>query len=93
MYISLNVLLMSWTTNDIGVSYAEWKKGAKPKPIYDLHCPIQHYEQGTDAGEYIKDKRCSMKGGWKFGESSFDCAKRNKDSCWVWIANNKIPKD
>lgn len=41
-----------------GISYQEWLDNKKPIPIYDLHCPLQHYGQGTIIGEWLKDKVC-----------------------------------
>jgi hypothetical protein len=74
-----------------GCSYKEWKQGVKPEPIYDLHCPLEHYSQGTTIGEWLKDVRCNKPG---FLKSYIpECSKCNRESCWTWLQQQKIPKE
>ena len=66
-----------------GTSYKDWLEGKKPRPIRDLHCPLQHYEQGTDEGEWLKDHGpCSRLG---LGGMISTCAKKNREECWRFV--------
>jgi hypothetical protein len=71
-----------------GVSYSEWKKGKSPLPIYDLHCPLQHFEQGSKIGEWLKDHG-PCKDFLNLGGSLSECAKKNRDDCWGWYNCHK----
>jgi hypothetical protein len=79
------------TTKDIngimfskaGIEYNEWLNGKEPRPIKDLHCPLIHYEQGSEIGRKIKDTFCVCKMGMLFSE----CAKENRADCWIKFDN------
>lgn len=66
-----------------GTSYERWKLGDDPKPIKDLHCPLQHYGQGTDVGEAFKKKICFDKIGC--GLIS-ECPLHHTGTCWDRVA-------
>jgi hypothetical protein len=77
--------------SEAGCTYKEWKAGVEPKPIYDLHCPLLHYQQGTIVGEWMKENRCKKE---SFLEMNIHaCSVKNRESCWTWIANQKLPKE
>ena len=69
-----------------GVPYEDWLKGAEPKPIRDLHCPLEHFGQGTDIGEYFKENGpCkNLLGTWIPG-----CSQKNREYCWKYYDENK----
>lgn len=64
-----------------GVSYAEWLEGGEPKPIRDLHCPLEHYCQGSTEGEWLKKHHCHKNGQGPGGYIP-DCSRKNRVSCW-----------
>lgn len=69
-----------------GLSYEDWLKGeAKFVPIYDIHCPLEHFEQGTEVGEWLKEYkvgRCQRVG---LGGYIPDCSKKHREECWEWF--------
>lgn len=75
-----------------GVSYEDWLKGVEPKPICDLHCPLEHFEQGSYEGEWLKDHHCH-ENGLHLGGSISDCSKRNRDYCWLEVKKGLIPEN
>ena len=68
--------------SESGVSYKDWLNGEEPKPIRDLHCPLLHFNQGSDEGKAFKkcDKMCESKLDW--GDLISNCAKKHRDKCW-----------
>jgi hypothetical protein len=71
-----------------GVSYEEWLFGKKPLPIKDLLCPLQHFDQGTEIGEWLKDLGpCASK--LNLGDSIPKCSEHNRKSCWKWFETCK----
>jgi len=46
-----------------GCTYEDWLKGAKPKPIEELHCPYQHTNQGMQSSDHpanaLYKERCN----------------------------------
>lgn len=74
-----------------GVEYKEWLKGKKPLPIYELHCPLQHFDQGTTIGEWLKDDGpCSTK--LTLGGYIPTCSKEHREECWKWFKQSKHSK-
>lgn len=75
-----------------GVSYKDWLNGVKPKPIKRLHCPLQHFDQGTEIGEWLKDRGpCYQK--LSIGGYIPDCSRVNRDSCWEWFSTCKYAEE
>jgi hypothetical protein len=65
-----------------GIKYREWLDGGEPEPIKDLHCPLQHYGQGNEIGENLK----------QYGPCNdycnFDiakCSREHREECWKEI--------
>lgn len=64
-----------------GCSYEDWKKGVAPLAIRELHCPLQHFEQGTEEGEWLKDKGPCVKN-LSIGGYIPDCSSKHRAECW-----------
>lgn len=69
--------------SEAGCSYEEWKTGAEPKPIRDLHCPLQHYQQGSEKGGWLKGDTGPCHQLLQWGEYISKCADRNREECWA----------
>ena len=70
--------------SNAGCSYSEWKFGAIPKPIEDLHCPYMHSSQKMQHSShkanplYMSDCRKNMSFGLITDCKMFSC----KERCW-----------
>jgi len=73
--------------SEAGVSYADWLEGKNPKPIKELHCPLQHFIQGTPIGEFLKEKGPCRD---KLRLDISKCAEKHKEECWEYYSKNKI---
>lgn len=80
--------------SEAGCSYKDWLNGAEPKPIRDLHCPLQHFGQGTEKGEWLKEKGpCRMPGRVSLGGYLSTCAVKYKDECWAQFDRGEFFKE
>ena len=75
-----------------GVTYKEWLAGNQPLPLRQLHCPLQHYGQGTTVGENIKSNCCGDNG-FRIGSYIPDCSKKNRLACWEWFDSDYCDKE
>lgn len=64
-----------------GATYQEWLDGKELKPITDLHCPLEHYEQSTKEGKWLKGHHCKSNG-LNLGGYIPYCSRKNRDHCW-----------
>lgn len=66
-----------------GCSYDAWLRDKKPTPIRDLHCPLLHFSQGTEIGEWLKNNHCYEY--LNIGGSIYDCSKGHREECWKFF--------
>jgi len=78
--------------SQVGVSYENWLKGDKPLPIYELHCPLEHFDQCSEIGGFLKDEGpCEMHIKW--GDSISECSEKRREKCWEWFEKSKYSKE
>lgn len=65
-----------------GCTYEEWENGIEPKPIKELHCPMMHFGQGTDDGNFVRENICEKVNRCFVGMYFPKCAEINRESCW-----------
>jgi len=68
--------------SECGCSYDEWENGVEPKPIKELHCPMIHFGQGTDDGNFVRENICEKVNKCFVGTYFPKCAETNRESCW-----------
>lgn len=68
--------------SEYGCSYNEWKRGIEPKPITKLHCPMMHFGQGTEDGNFIRINICEKVNKCFVGTYFPKCAETNRAECW-----------
>jgi len=75
--------------SEAGCTYEEWKNGALPKPIKDLHCPLEHFGQSSDEGRWLKKNGpCNTLLGFVIP----NCSKINKEQCWKFCEKHSLFK-
>lgn len=73
-----------------GCTYEEWENGNDPKPIKELHCPMMHFGQGTDDGNFVRINLCEKVNKCFVGTYFPKCAETNRESCWKKYEELKV---
>ena len=66
-----------------GCTYEEWENGVEPKPIKELHCPLMHFGQGTDDGNFVRENICKKVNKCIWGMDISKCSDANREACWM----------
>jgi hypothetical protein len=67
--------------SEAGVDYKSWLDGEEPKPIKELHCPLEHYGQGSAKGEEFKGFG-PCRDYLALGGFISKCSVQHREECW-----------